>query len=573
MSQRPQSDLQGTQPDFLPAAPNNTQADTQDPLSTTYNPRISTQDPPPVIYGHQVHIQESPQATNSRRVSIQEPPSSTNSRQVSIQEPLSATNSRQVSIQEPLSATGSRRVSIQEPPRATSSRRVNIQEPPPSTYSRWLSVQEPPTSTYSRRVSIQDPLSIIHSRRVSVQEPLPANYSRRVSTEESLPATSSHQISPQERPSATNSCQFIIQGPLPIIHSRRVSIQEPPPAINSHEDSIQDTSSIISTHHFSIHAPPVFQSHLFSNLSSHPLKSATDRSQDNIQNYPPTTQTPHYSGQSPLLQTRDNVDVPPSITHSPEASVESLESLFRSSQESFKECVDSSQPNQSPLDNIHNFSPGSSIWVNSGRFQNKNSHQSLLPICWRLLHEAKKISHRLSLALNIASMIILGLISLGQPWIHFQVPLRPPGDPAGSLTIPISTIFFVECPDISCLHEYDQNAYLLDLSWTFLLFSSIASICLFMALISIIFFTSSNLPMLDFFLFITSILAGTSIILGIMFYLLQAQEFLQEGMTYTLGSSFYLAWTGVFFFLMTGFLSYLNYVNFWSILANHAVWT
>lgn len=46
--------------------------------------------------------------------------------------------------------------------------------------------------------------------------------------------------------------------------------------------------------------------------------------------------------------------------------------------------------------------------------------------------------------------------------------------------------------------------------------------------------------------------AGASMILGILFYLMQAHEYLQEGMTYTLGLSFYLAWTGIFLFLMSG---------------------
>ena len=41
-------------------------------------------------------------------------------------------------------------------------------------------------------------------------------------------------------------------------------------------------------------------------------------------------------------------------------------------------------------------------------------------------------------------------------------------------------------------------------------------------------------------------------ILAILFYLMQAREYLQEGMTYKLGCSFYLAWTGVFFFVMIG---------------------
>lgn len=77
---------------------------------------------------------------------------------------------------------------------------------------------------------------------------------------------------------------------------------------------------------------------------------------------------------------------------------------------------------------------------------------------WRLLHQARKISRQVSLALSLLGMAIIGLISLGQPWVHFQVPLRPPGHPDGSLTMPINTILFVRCPDISCLHEYDQNA-------------------------------------------------------------------------------------------------------------------
>lgn len=76
---------------------------------------------------------------------------------------------------------------------------------------------------------------------------------------------------------------------------------------------------------------------------------------------------------------------------------------------------------------------------------------------WWLLHEAKRISRQLNLLLSLASIVIIGLISLGQPWIHFQVPLAPPGDP-GFRTISIDTILFVRCPDVACMHEYDQNA-------------------------------------------------------------------------------------------------------------------
>lgn len=43
----------------------------------------------------------------------------------------------------------------------------------------------------------------------------------------------------------------------------------------------------------------------------------------------------------------------------------------------------------------------------------------------------------------------------------------------------------------------------------------------------------------------------TSIILGILFYLLQAHKYLQEGVTYQLALSFQLTWASVFLFLMT----------------------
>ena len=93
------------------------------------------------------------------------------------------------------------------------------------------------------------------------------------------------------------------------------------------------------------------------------------------------------------------------------------------------------------------------------RFQNKGRRRhSQLPLAWKLLHGAKKISRQVSLALTLAGMVIISLISLGQPWMHFQVPLAPPGHPDGSLTIHINTIFFMHCPDIYCVQEYDQNA-------------------------------------------------------------------------------------------------------------------
>lgn len=85
---------------------------------------------------------------------------------------------------------------------------------------------------------------------------------------------------------------------------------------------------------------------------------------------------------------------------------------------------------------------------------------SQLPIGTRLLHEAKRISRQLSLLLSLMGIVIISLITLGQPWVHFQVPLSPPGGPADPppQTMPINTIFFVRCNDISCVHEQDHNA-------------------------------------------------------------------------------------------------------------------
>ncbi|KAM7233069.1 hypothetical protein CapIbe_015205 [Capra ibex] len=129
---------------------------------------------------------------------------------------------------------------------------------------------------------------------------------------------------------------------------------------------------------------------------------------------------------------------------------------------------------------------------------------------WWLLHEAKRISRQLNLLLSLASIVIIGLISLGQPWIHFQVPLAPLGDP-GFRTIPIDTVFVVRCSDMACLHEYDQNAYLLDFAWAFLLVASVTNFILCIILINIIFSTSSNVPLLDFSNVIITALTGTAL--------------------------------------------------------------
>uniref|UniRef100_A0A8C8W6A2 Uncharacterized protein n=1 Tax=Peromyscus maniculatus bairdii TaxID=230844 RepID=A0A8C8W6A2_PERMB len=75
----------------------------------------------------------------------------------------------------------------------------------------------------------------------------------------------------------------------------------------------------------------------------------------------------------------------------------------------------------------------------------------------------------------------------------------------------------------------DATQDLLDLAWACLLISGIMSFCVCMGLIRTIFFSSTNTPSMDFFLFICS--------------------------------------------LMTGLFSYLNYMNFWSILPAQARWS
>ncbi|XP_015394804.2 uncharacterized protein LOC102962678 isoform X2 [Panthera tigris] len=478
MSQRSQSGPQSTQPGFLPGAPSNTQNETE----------VS----PPITYRPQVRIQDSQPIINSGRVSIQEPP------------PI--IHNRRVSIQEPPPIIHNRRVSIQEPPPIIHNRRVSIQEPPLIIHNRRASIQGPPPIINSHRVSIQEPLSIIHNRRVSIQDP-PLVHSRWASIQDVPPIINSCWVSTEDMPST--------------VSGHRLSIQDTPSVTYSHRLKTQDVPPIFQTHHFSIQNSPLLPHVSLDNVESLNYNSSQVSSQDHL----PTSQSPCLSTQCLTLPIRAKVDVPPSITHSPTASVKSTDSIIWTTQESFKDSMDSSLYNPSTLDdNIQSIRSSRSAEMDSDGCQRRSKcRYSQLPMGWRLLHGAKKIGR--------------------------------------------------QCPDISCLHEYDQNAYLLDFAWAFLILASIAGFCLCIMLINIIFFTSSNLPVLDFSNVIISILTGASMILGILFYLMQAHEYLQEGMTYTLGLSFYLAWTGIFLFLMSGFLSYLNYMNFWSILALQAIWT
>ncbi|XP_021101525.1 pollen-specific leucine-rich repeat extensin-like protein 1 [Heterocephalus glaber] len=571
MSEEAQSNLQSAQP----LAPSNTQDELDGSLPITYRPQFSTLlHPLPIVQSQPVSTQKSPLAPSNHQISVQTLPPAVSTQPIHLQDPSSTVHSYQprieesptvhsprVSIQEPPPDIHSSQVSIEEPSPTTHGRRVSIQEPPPATLGNQVSIHEPPPATHGRRVSIEEPLSTTHSRRVSIREPLPTTHGRRVSIQGHPPTAHSHRLSVQRPPPTVLSHQLSIQESPPDIHSCRLTVQELLPTTHSHQPNIQESPLTDHSHKLSLQeSPPLNNTHSVCHIS-----------QSNI--CLTSTQTPSFTNK----QTRPSVHVPPSITQSPTASIDSIESVNWNSQAIPKESELSSQLNQTSPDDALNFLSGSTTGIDSGidshRFQKSRSRQVRLPICWRLLHEARKISRQLSLVLNLAGLVIIGLISLGQPWMHFQVPLTPPGHPAGSPTVPINTILFVACSDISCLKEYDQYAYLLDLAWAFFFISSITSFCLCVALGLLIFFSSSKLPWLDFFLFIGSIVTGTSIALGVLFYLWQADRYLQEGMTYRLGISFYLAWIGIFLFLMTGFFSYLNYMNFWSILALQAVWT
>ncbi|XP_055469370.1 uncharacterized protein LOC129681482 [Psammomys obesus] len=414
-----------------------------------------------------------------------------------------------------------------------------------------------PDATQGHQVDIQAPVPIIHTRGRSIQEPsVFTPMIRRVSIQEPpasmfLPHKFSTQISSS-----------------PIILPRRISTPES--FSQSIQSNTQDIQSVAYNRWLSSRASTSFYCpRRLDVLSSHTLCSV----QSVIQNFQTDTESHPSLIHSQNLnrkRTRPSVDVPTSLTYSPEASIRSFESFIWESTESLKELSHDSLSNPSSLSSRHKL-PSTSTEITLSSLQRRR--WSLFPMGWRLLLEAKKISRYLSLVLTVAGMVMLTSIALWQPWIHFQVPLVAPGDPTGPKTIPIDTIFFMRCPDISCMNEYDKNAYLLDLAWACLLVSGITSFCVCMGLISTIFFPGTNLPLMDFSLFICSLTTGTSIILGVLFYLMQARKFLQEGMTYTLGSSFYLAWINVFLFSMTGLFSYLNYMNFWSILRLQAMWS
>nr|XP_020746154.1 zonadhesin-like isoform X5 [Odocoileus virginianus texanus] len=375
-----------------------------------------------------------------------------------------APSSSQGETQNLSSSTFRSRLSNQDSQSCPQTRRVSIQEPLPIVHSRRVSIQDSQPSTPTRRVSIQEPLPIVHSRRVSIQDSQSSTPTRRVSIQEPLPIVHSRRVSIQDSQSSTPSRRVSIQDPLSI-NSQRLSIEDTTPVIGSHQASIQDPLSVTYSRQFHTRdAPPVFQSRFFSNqnpllTTRTPLtniKSVTYHSQLSVQ-------SPQLSLQSSTSPVRARVDVPLSVTHSPEASIKSVESIVWTSQETIRDSSTSSQISQSILENNTQNLPSASFENSAGRCLDKYrlSH-SQLPMGWWLLHEAKRISRQLNLLLSLASIVIIGLISLGQPWIHFQVPLALPGDP-GFRTISIDTILFIRCPDVACMHDSHDLSILLSL--------------------------------------------------------------------------------------------------------------
>ncbi|XP_036599255.1 transmembrane protein 202-like isoform X2 [Trichosurus vulpecula] len=214
--------------------------------------------------------------------------------------------------------------------------------------------------------------------------------------------------------------------------------------------------------------------------------------------------------------------------------------------------------------------PHSSIGGEFGGWKGIQRHRtSVLPLSHRLLHQARHLNRELCLLLSLCGLAITGLLCLSKSWIRFHVPVGTPGN---FTFIDIYTSLFVPCPETECTLEPDQPPYYLNYSVVFILIASLIGFLLCLALVySVLFFTGS-VPIFDLSTSIASFFTGLFLFLCALFYLLQAQNFLQEGMSYTLEINYYLTWAGIFLFMMTGFLCFLNYLNFWSIITPGGSW-
>lgn len=175
----------------------------------------------------------------------------------------------------------------------------------------------------------QDPSPITHSFQVSLQEPLPVK---------------SHQVS--------------LQDPLPV-RGRQVSLQDTPSITYSRHFNTRDVPPTFQTCHLSVQSPPLITHTHWTNM-----ESGTYSKQD----HPPTPESLHAGVQGSTLPIQAKTGVPRSITHSPDASIKSVESMIWTSKESFEDFEDSTQLNQNTLDSsIHNLPSDSSLEVDSGR--------------------------------------------------------------------------------------------------------------------------------------------------------------------------------------------------------------
>lgn len=231
-------------------------------------------------------------------------------------------------------------------PGASNSTHAETQGTVPTTFSPEAHSQDRPPPLHGHWVSTQEPLQSILTHRVSVQESPPASSPPRVSIQDLLPPLSPRRVSIQEPPPVLSSRRVSIQEPLTFSYSRRAS-DTPPVSYNRWVNSRD--------------APPAFQGH-FSPQSSQTLANTRSETRDQSSMEKNQSKTRVFSLSHKL--TRPSVDVPPSITHSPEASIKSTESIFWDFEKSLED-DQISQFHHHAIDNSQNFSSGSSTGIST----------------------------------------------------------------------------------------------------------------------------------------------------------------------------------------------------------------
>lgn len=201
---------------------------------------------------------------------------------------------------------------------ATQGQQTNVQAPMPIIHTRKLSGLEPYTSTLNRRVSIQEPpAAFFLPRRISTQISSPSTIlPRRLSTQENPP----------------QGFQPVTKDIQSVAYNRWLSSRE--------------TSSLYPNRRLGI---------LSSQAETPNLQSNTESPSSMTQAYGPNRK-----------QIRPSVDVPPSITQSPEASIRSLDAFLWDSKDNLKEITEDSVSNHSTLDSSSRLSSISTT-MNSSR--------------------------------------------------------------------------------------------------------------------------------------------------------------------------------------------------------------